>query len=100
MDHQTRLTVHSHRNYRRGERALRSGRMKQDLFIGVTSWNSELFLEHCLRSIQRTTDGMRCRVAVMDNHSEDRSVKIARDMGAEVYVEHCSQSIALNRLLS
>jgi glycosyltransferase involved in cell wall biosynthesis len=74
--------------------------MKPDLFVGVTTWNSELFLEHCLRAISKTTDGMQVQVGVLDNVSTDRSVEIARDMGAQVRVEYCSQSIALNRLLA
>lgn len=74
--------------------------MKDELFVGVTTWNSELFLEHCLRSIRKTTDGMQVRIGVLDNRSQDRSVEIARDMGAEVRIEYCSQAIALNRLLA
>lgn len=74
--------------------------MKNELFVGVTTWNSELFLEHCLRSIRQTTDGVGVRIGVVDNFSSDKSVEIARDMGAEVRVERCSQAIALNRLLS
>src|SRR2546430_1715750 len=74
--------------------------MHDDLFVGVTTWNSELFLEHCLRSIHRTTDGLRTRIAIVDNFSSDRSVEIGRGLGAEVRVEHCSQAIALNRLLA
>lgn len=74
--------------------------MQDDLFVGVTTWNSELFLEHCLRSIRRTTGGLRFRIGVVDNCSNDRSVEIAQDMQAVVRVEHCSQAIALNRLLS
>jgi glycosyltransferase involved in cell wall biosynthesis len=74
--------------------------VRDDLFVGVTTWNSELFLEHCLRSIQATTDGARVRVGVVDNLSSDRSAQIAADMGADVRVERCSQAIALNRLLS
>lgn len=71
----------------------------RDLFVGVTTWNSELFLEQCLRSIRRTTDGLDIRLGVVDNVSSDRSVEIARDLGAEVRIERCSQAIALNRLL-
>src|SRR5262249_40248245 len=74
--------------------------MKDDLFVGVTTWDSELFLEHCLRSIHRTTKGLRIRIGVVDNFSSDRSVEIARDMRAEVRLERSSQAIALNRLLS
>lgn len=74
--------------------------MKRELFVGVTTWNSELFLEHCLRSIRNTTDGLQVRIGVVDNLSTDRSVEIARDFGAEVHIEYCSQAIALNRLLA
>ena len=74
--------------------------MKRELFVGVTTWNSELFLEHCLRSVRKTTDGMDVRIGVLDNRSQDRSVEIARDLGAEVRIEYCNQAIALNRLLS
>lgn len=74
--------------------------MKHDLFVGVTTWNSEYFIEHCLRSIRKMTDGLKVRVGVMDNNSTDGSVEIARGFGAEVQVKHSSQAIALNRLLS
>lgn len=71
-----------------------------DLFIGITTWNSEQFLPHCLRSLVRTTAGLGVRIGVVDNRSQDRSVVIARNFGAEVRIEHCSQAIALNRLLA
>jgi len=74
--------------------------LKADLFVGVTTWESELFLEHCLRSVRRCTEGVKLRVGVVDNVSSDRSVEIAHDLGAEVHVERCSQAIALNRLLA
>jgi hypothetical protein len=41
--------------------------MKDDLFVGVTTWDSDLFLEHCLRSVHRTTQGLRIRIGVVDN---------------------------------
>ena len=74
--------------------------MQHDLFVGVTTWNSEQFLPHCLRSIRKTTDGIRVRIGVVDNLSQDNSVSIAKDFGADVHLENCSQAIALNRLLS
>lgn len=74
--------------------------MSVELFIGVTTWNSERFLEHCLRSIRATTDGLNVALGVVDNLSKDRSAEIARDFGAKVRLENCSQAIALNRLLS
>lgn len=74
--------------------------MRDDLFVGVTTWESELFLEHCLGSVRRCTEGARLRIGVVDNVSRDRSVEIARDLGANVHIERCSQAIALNRLLA
>jgi glycosyltransferase involved in cell wall biosynthesis len=72
--------------------------VKQDLFVGVTTWNSELFLEKCLESIRETTSNI--GVGVVDNCSTDNSAAIARRFGATVHVESCSQAIALNRLLA
>ena len=51
--------------------------MALDLFVGVTTWNSELFLPHCLESIRRTTGGLKMQIGVADNRSTDRSVEIA-----------------------
>jgi len=74
--------------------------MSKNLFIGVTTWNSELFLETCLRAIRKATGGISFELGVVDNLSKDRSVEIAQDYGATVRLEYCSQAIALNRLLS
>lgn len=74
--------------------------MQPELFVGVTTWNSERFLTHCLKSVRSTTNGLNIQLGVVDNVSTDRSVAIARDFDADVRVERCSQSIALNRLLS
>jgi glycosyltransferase involved in cell wall biosynthesis len=70
-----------------------------ELFVGITSWNSELFLPHCLEALQATTAGLDTRVCVLDNGSTDRSVAIARERGADVLERHCSQPDALNTLL-
>lgn len=74
--------------------------MVRELFVGVTTWNSELFLEHSLRSVRKTTEGLPVRIGVVDNRSSDRSVEIAKDFGADVHIEYCNQAIALNRLLA
>jgi glycosyltransferase involved in cell wall biosynthesis len=68
------------------------------LFVGITSWNSEVFLPRCIRAIQGSTDARTTKIVVLDNGSEDASVKIARDLGATVLVKRCSQPDALNRL--
>jgi glycosyltransferase involved in cell wall biosynthesis len=74
--------------------------MSDKLFIGVTTWNSELFLETCLRAIRSATNTIPFNLAVVDNLSTDRSVEIAQDYGASVHREYCSQAVALNRLLA
>lgn len=73
-------------------------RGKSDLFVGVTSWNSKLFLPHCLRALKYTVDGMDARVVVLDNASADGSAQIAGSLDAEVIVRRCTQGDALNRL--
>ncbi len=69
-----------------------------DLFVGITTWNSALFLPHCLCAIRRHTPALETRVVVLDNASTDASTSIARELGAEVIVVRCTQADALNRL--
>lgn len=70
-----------------------------DLFVGITSWNSALFLPHCLDSLQRTTGGLRSRICVLDNGSNDASAELAAQRGAEVVVRRCTQPQALQQLV-
>lgn len=70
------------------------------LFIGITSWNSELFLECCLSAIAKTTSAINTRVVVLDNCSDDGSAEIARSYQVEFICEAMSQPDALNKLLS
>ena len=71
-----------------------------DLFIGITSWNSSLFLPHCLESINKATNSCTKEVWVIDNQSSDSSVELAKAKGANVLVEKCSQAQALNKFVS
>lgn len=73
-------------------------RPSQDLFIGITSWNSAPFLGHCIDAIKRTTSNLRPRVVVLDNESTDGSAELARRMGVEVISRRCNQAQALNHL--
>jgi glycosyltransferase involved in cell wall biosynthesis len=74
--------------------------MTPELFIGITSWDSALFLPHCLEAIRATTAGVATEVVVLDNCSEDGCVDIARDFGATVLEDRCSQAEALNQLVA
>lgn len=73
--------------------------MTHDLFVGVTSWNSELFLPLCLQALQKTTQGINTHICVLDNVSQDGSVSIARKQGVDVVVRSCTQPEALNMLI-
>jgi glycosyltransferase involved in cell wall biosynthesis len=77
-----------------------SALMTHDLFIGITSWNSQLFLPSCLQALQRTTKKFNTKICVLDNCSEDDSAGIARKHGAEVLVRSCTQPEALNILVN
>ena len=77
----------------------RLGNCSSDIFIGVTSSNSSMFLGACLESVIRTTEHFDARIVVLDNASEDGSAEIARKRGAEVVSKRCSQGDALNELL-
>jgi glycosyltransferase involved in cell wall biosynthesis len=75
-------------------------RSRPDVFIGITSWNSALFLPICLRAIQENSAALNLRIMVLDNMSNDNSAGIAKALGAEVLVHKCTQPDALNKLLS
>jgi glycosyltransferase involved in cell wall biosynthesis len=71
-----------------------------EIFIGLTSSNSQLFLEHCLQSLIDTTQNIQKRIVVLDNASTDNSINIARRLGIDVIIRVSSQADALNILFS
>ena len=73
--------------------------MSEELFVGITSWNSEKFLPHCLESLYEKTKAS-TKVVVLDNCSTDSSPDVAKRWGAEVIVRKMHQPDALNLLLS
>lgn len=44
------------------------------LSIIIVSYNVRYYLEQCIRSVMRATDGIECEIFVVDNHSSDGSV--------------------------
>jgi len=70
-----------------------------DLFVGITSWNSELFLPHCLDALRSRTPSVSMEICVLDNGSTDRSAQFARERGATVLVRSCTQPEALQALV-
>ena len=74
--------------------------MLRDLFVGITTWNSAAFLPHSLAGVRRNTDERRTRLMILDNHSTDASVDIARSFGAEVLRRRSGQAAALGDLFN
>lgn len=73
--------------------------MKPDICIGITTWNSALFLPTCLMAVRQVTPGLRVQLEVVDNRSCDGTPAIAAKHGARVRSTLCSQILALNMLL-
>ncbi len=73
---------------------------QENLFVGITSWNSEAFIGPCVDQAKRTTDPQSTRIVVLDNSSTDNTREIARTKGAEVINRKCTQSQALNHLFN
>ena len=71
-------------------------KLSSDLFVGITSWNSEALLPLCLDSLRKSAPD--AQVHVFDNGSVDASAKIAADFGATVTVGNLGQAEALNLL--
>jgi len=59
------------------------------LFVGVTTWNSELLLPFCLDSLRRTAPN--AEVVILDNMSVDKTQKIAHGFGARVVAKRCDR---------
>lgn len=66
------------------------------LFVGITTWNSEILLPLCLESLLRTAPD--AEIVILDNESNDRTLEIAGEFGVRAVVKRCGQSDALDRL--
>ena len=54
-----------------------------ELSVIIVSYNVRYYLEQCLMSVFRTTEGLACEVFVVDNHSRDDSVEYIRERFGE-----------------
>lgn len=66
------------------------------LFVGITTWNSETLLPICLHSLRKSTAD--AEIVVLDNLSDDATPEIARSFGAKVVAKRCGQADALDEL--
>lgn len=69
----------------------------KELFIGITTWNSELLLPLCLDSLAQTAPDS--EIVVLDNMSVDDTRKIANEREVRVVTKRCGQADALNELV-
>ncbi len=68
------------------------------LFVGITTWNSEILLPLCLESVRRTAPD--AEIVILDNESNDRTLEIAKEFGIRSVVKRCNQPDALDCLAS
>jgi glycosyltransferase involved in cell wall biosynthesis len=68
------------------------------VFVGITTWNSELLLPLCLDSLRRTAP--HADVVLLDNGSTDETKAIARSRGVMVVEKKCGQADALSQLVT
>jgi glycosyltransferase involved in cell wall biosynthesis len=73
--------------------------LEEKLSIGITAWNSQLFLGSNIRAIRENTRCRKYEIVVLDNFSEDQSAEIAKRLGARVLEFRCNQADAMNYLL-
>lgn len=57
-----------------------------DVDVAVCTYNSEKYLDRCLKSIRRHIPFK--RLIVVDHYSTDRTIDIAKNHGAEIYFEN------------
>lgn len=74
--------------------------MKHQLFIGITSWNSQLLLGASIQSVIQTTKCLNPFICVLDNYSNDRSCEIAHSFGINVIRHKSTQPQAINYLIN
>lgn len=71
---------------------------RPELFVGVTSWNSALFIGRCLASLRATLGECVATIVVADNGSIDDTPEIVRRSGAHLLDARVPQADAMNRL--
>ncbi len=64
--------------FRGGTRLWSDSSIMADVTVIVVTWNSSEFIERCLSSIHSSRGKIDCRVVVVDNRSEDETLKLVR----------------------
>lgn len=71
-----------------------------ELFVGITTWNDEIFLPHCLKALSDTLRDVDYHICIADNDSKDNTLTIARQYTSDIRVKCETQPNALNYLVS
>jgi len=76
-----------------------------ELSVIIVNYNVKYFLEQCLNSVVRASEGISCEIFVVDNNSEDDSCKMVSERFPEVklirnshnagYAKACNQAMAV-----
>ncbi|MGB4293493.1 MAG: glycosyltransferase [Bacteroidales bacterium] len=76
-----------------------------ELSVIIVNYNVRYFLEQCLNSVVRASEGISCEIFVVDNNSEDDSCKMVGERFPEVrlirnsynagYAKACNQALAI-----
>ncbi len=67
------------------------------LSIVIVNYNVKYYLEQCLLSVRKATEGMECEVFVVDNHSHDGSVEYISARFPEVCLISSNHNLGFSR---
>ena len=67
------------------------------LSIIIVNYNVKHFLEQCLYSVRRATNGLRAEIIVVDNHSEDNSLAYLQPLFPEVQFLANQQNLGFSK---
>ena len=69
----------------------------KDLSVIIVSYNVRAFLEQCLVSVQRASEGLSLDVWVVDNHSVDGSVEMVQTRFPEVHLIANEENVGFSK---
>jgi GT2 family glycosyltransferase len=69
--------------------------LKMDLTIIIVNWNNKKILQDCLKSIYNTHANYKCKIIVVDNHSEDGSVELIENQFPDIKLIKNKENVGL-----
>lgn len=68
------------------------GRFNKPIDVAIMTYNSEKYLDECLRSVFKAVKIR--KLIIVDHHSKDKTIEIAKNYNAEIYFEDVSLAYA------